>query len=162
MITIETRPVRFGELSQKAKQHARENWQELDDWWTHTCGDAASVGIEIKSFDIERGEIDGGLLRHTHADDSAKLILANHGKTCDTYQTALKFMASYVLVDHNEDDEDWGELSVGFNLCERFKKDILKEYLAMLKIELEYLESDKAIEESGALFNEDGEFETWG
>ena len=108
MITIETRPVRFGELSQKAKQHARENWQALDDWWTHTYGDAASVGIEIKSFDIERGEIDGGLLRHTHADDSAKLILANHGQTCDTYQTALKFMASYVLVDHNEDDEDWG------------------------------------------------------
>ena len=75
-------------------------------------------------------------------------------------EQALRFMAEFVLLDPDDDDA-WGYLSPSFNLVEQFLKDILKGYLAMLKTELEYCESDDYIIESGAMFNEDWEFQTW-
>lgn len=124
-----------------------ENWSEIPDkvkenifskhgdicvdygWWEFIYDDAESIGLKIKYFDIDGGRISGYLMYDAFI--TKKLILANHGKSCDTYQT----VKSYDLR-----RKDFSE--------SEFEHELLQDYLKILRKEYEYLASEEAIVET--------------
>ena len=156
----------FDQLSDSAKQKARDWWIECsmgDKWWDSTYEDAKMSGLEITGFDLDRSKHAEGKIENVSHKQCAKLILENHGDQCKTYNTALTFLAQYVLEETNTSaaDEGWGELAEGLqDLCDQFLKDILSNYADMLQSEYEYLASDKAANEALEIgcysFDEDG------
>ena len=173
MKTIETTVFEFGELNDKAKDKAREWFREcaLDhDWWDSTYEDAARVGLRITSFDLERnrhamGEFNciGG------ARQCAGLILAEHGKACETFKTATAWLADLAKLNAeieavDGDDETNCEWELWQDkrglLDDEFLQSILEDYSIILQHEMEYLLSDEQVDESitsnGYTFTEAG------
>jgi hypothetical protein len=140
MRTIRIKLYKFNELSESAKEKAIESLSDINvyhDWWQFIYEDAENIGLKITSFDLDRnrhaeGEFTG------YAIDTAKDILEEHGKDCETYKTAEKFMSDY----YNTLDEDIEELE------EEFLKSLLEDYSIMLQTECDYLMSEKAIIET--------------
>ena len=91
-VTIEVYP--FDELSEKAKQKAIAKYWDINvnyDWWEGIYEDASNVYIEITGFDLGRSqEID--LKLTVSPADTANAIIKQHGKDCDTYKAAKKFL----------------------------------------------------------------------
>ena len=152
----------WGELSASAKDHAREHWRDgqLDmDWFDEVYEDAANVGLKITGFDLGRGqEID--LKFEDCFQDVAEKILKEHGETCETYQVALTFLATYVLLSEEQKDDidQWGEIS-SCDFVGVFSKSIRKAYLDMLQTQYDYLQSDEACDQylETETFNENGD-----
>lgn len=167
--TVTTNIYTYDELSDDAKQRAREWYCEgaLDhEWWDCTYEDAENIGCKIESFDCDRGEID---LRATEYDETvATCILRDHGDSCDTYQTAVRYKkaleklrdAALAAPTEGHDDayylDEYEDEAGG-----EFIKELGQDYLVMLRKECEYLTSEEAVEESilanGYEFTEDGE-----
>lgn len=151
---------KFKELSKDAKQSAIEHYANgnLDyDWWDGIYEDAASMGLEITSFDLDRSKHAEGKFIWTEQ-KVASAILALHGEDCETYKTSAKFLATAVLFDQNDtEDENMDKWTA---LCEHFLKDILNNYADMLQSECDYLQSAEAITETILAndydFDEDG------
>lgn len=139
MRTIETTVYKFEELTEEAQQKAVENLYDinLDHWHESIYEDAKMIEIKIKSFDIDRGQIEVDSL------DSipriAELILENHGKECETYKIAEQYMKEH---DELGEDDDYDEID------NNFMNDIGEEYLSILKKEFEYKTSKEAIIET--------------
>ena len=154
---IETTVYSFNELSESAKEKARE-WHRngaLDyDWWQSTYDDAEQAGLKIKSFDLERnrhakGEFISG------AENCAWLIEKNHGDTCETYKTAKAFLAERDEAVNSAPKDENGELENERALDEKlddiesdFLKSILEDYSIILQKEYEWLLSDEQVDES--------------
>jgi len=159
----------FEELSDKAKQKAIDNLSSINvdyDWWDSVYEDANQVGITITSFDLDRN-------RHAESkicnpEETAELILENHGQECETYKTAQAFMNEYkplkAKFDRIEEINerfsnhhsklaykifDYGEKLENEidELKDDFKKSITEDYSINLQKEYEYLCSDEAIRE---------------
>ena len=140
MRTIRTKIYKFSELSKEAQQKAIENLSGINvdyDWWQSIYEDAENVGLKITSFDLDRNRHAKGKFTG-YAIDTAKDILEEHGKDCETYKTAEKFMSDY----DNTLDEDIEELE------EDFLKSLLEDYSIMLQKECEYLQTEEAIKET--------------
>jgi len=143
MRTIQVELYQFNELSEDAKQKAIEQLGDIDyyDWWSSVYEDAETIGLKITSFDIYHRAIDGDLTEELPT--VVKLIFANHGKTTDTYQLAMRYKNK-----HGEDNE------------EEFRIALLQEYLSILDEEYNYLTSEEAIIETITVneyeFAEDG------
>lgn len=154
MKTIETIVYEYDELSEEAKEKARE-WCAKGiadyDWWDCVYYDAKEVGIEITGFDLYRYEITGKLL-----DDAvtvAEKIIKEHGPETETAITARAFLKDYALIPNaNEDAKE--------EAVEDFTHDILEDYRIILQREYdgmfdrEYLED--AIRANEYTFKEDG------
>jgi hypothetical protein len=159
---------KFDELSDRAKDRARDWWREGAlhyDWWDCTYEDAAQIGLKITGFDTGRScEIEGDFIGT--AEESADKILAEHGDRCDTWaeanaykKTLAEFMATA------EKDED-GELATYAleadkeDIDKEFLRALLEEYLSTLRKEEEYQLSDEVAEEmlvaNDYEFTEDG------
>lgn len=132
MTIVETQAYLFDELEEEAKEAARY-WFRTDypdyDWWECIYEDAANVGLKITSFELYRGgDIDG------HCTEEAKRVARNiymeHGLECRTWKTARSW-----LYQHEWDDD-------------QFTREILYDYLFMLRDEYEYLFSDEQVDES--------------
>lgn len=151
MRIIETKVYTFDELNDAAKERARERYREgaLDyDWWDFLYKDAGRIGLEITGFDLGgRKHIDGKLTRSVK--DVCQAIMQDHGKACDTYNLAAKWIA--LSEDEQEEKED------------EFREALLEEYLILLGHECEYLLSDECVDESircnGYTFTENGKRE---
>ncbi len=146
----------FDELSEDAKQVAREWWMELglDEWWDGTYEDAKNVGLKITSFDIDRGNcIEGDFTED--ACYTAHKIVDEHGDTCETFKTAEDFLKERDGIvdsapkDENGDFTDVYELDQKLDECEaEFLKSILEDYLINLRHEYEYQTSNESIDEN--------------
>src|SRR5580698_5929938 len=124
----------FEELSDAAKEKARNWFREgaLDyDWWEYLYEDAAAIGLKITTFDLDRHRHAKGNLTKS-VEDVCKLIMENHGKTCDTYELAMESK------DIDEEDEE---------AVKEFERALLEEYSIMLQHEYEYRLSDEAVDE---------------
>lgn len=156
MRTIEIKVYQFDELSEKAKENAREWWLHngLDDyWWESIYYDAEQVGLKITSFDLDRN-------RHAKgefilgADDVARNILSDHGEGCETYKTAQTFMEGCKALEERakmegkDGDEDYWFSDEISELENEFLKSIIEDYSIMLQNEYEYMCSDEYIDES--------------
>ena len=112
MRTIEVKILTFNELSEKAKENARDWWRDggLDyEWWDFIYDDAESIGIKISSFDLYRKEIDGEMI--LSAAEIAQNIFNQHGESCDTYKTAANFMELWQPVYNDYMDENGANFS---------------------------------------------------
>jgi len=146
----ETTVYQFDELSEKAKEKAREWYLDggLDyEWWDGVCEDAARVGLAIKGFDIDRGNSCKGDLT-TSPLESIEKILADHGKDCDTYKLAMLYKPQFEAIrrkeEASEDDfsGEWDELESEYTYALR------EEYLSMLRKEYEYLTSNACVDDT--------------
>jgi len=145
----------FDELSDESKKKAVENLSDCNvdyEWWESIYEDADRVSVEITGFDIDHGSLS---FKVHDEDDTAQRIVKEHGKTCDTYKLAKKFLKdraalvrkystapSRDVVDekyYHKFDIELDELNDGFT------SDLREEYLSMLRKEYEYLTSEAQI-----------------
>lgn len=129
MRTITMNVYSFGELSDEAKEKAIDAMRYAEvqhEWWEYVYYAAEMVGVNINEFDIDRAS-HCSIDFQQSPEFTAYEIVANHGKTCDTYGDAEAFIAG-------------GEL---YPIL--FKQNLSESYLAMLRREYEYLTSDKAV-----------------
>lgn len=157
----------FDELSERAKDTAREWYREgaLDyDWWDCIYDDAATVGLKITSFDLDRRRGVKGTLTMSLV-ESCKAILKEHGPDCDTYKLAGDFLRAYNALDNAKDeairamtDEDIDN-EKETDILEHFETDVedlrdqyvyalREEYASILQREYEYLLSDECVDET--------------
>ena len=162
-ITTETKVFTFDELSEKAKEVARHHAREIelsDEWWANVYEAAATIGLKLEGFDLDRGrEIHGELTEHVGP--CITLIHANHGKDCDTYKLADKYQARLTAAVLGETD-DWQELRESGNasdFADGFRRELLECYWHMLDRERDYLRSDEYVDER---LRDDREFEVDG
>lgn len=156
--TIHTVVYLFHELSNKAKDKARQWWREVgtdNDWWEQVYEDAEQVGIKIIGFDIGRGQCIDTQIHD--ADNTAALILENHGEGCDTYQAARKYWDA-VKAANDADQEDICDVLA--DLRSDFIGEVERCYLKFLHEQYEYEMSDENIAENieaqGYTFTADG------
>ena len=161
MKEIVTKVFEFDELDDAAKDKAREWYREgaIDhDWWENTFEDASRIGLRITSFDLGRGEnITGEFKYFDQARQCASLIMSEHGLNCRTFKTAESFLSAMKALDEeiakadgdNEESPDYevwqdkrGELE------EEFLRSLLRDYLHILRDEMEFLMSDEQVDES--------------
>lgn len=136
----------FNELSDEAKEKARAWWREgaLDhDWWDSIYEDAATIGLKITAFDLDRNRHAAG--RFTEfAQTVAANIMQNHGDTCETFKTAAQFVMDRAAINLSADDADC-KLET---LEAEFERSILEDYSIILQKEYEYLLSDEQVDEA--------------
>lgn len=151
--TIRTKLYKFNELSEEAKQKAIEEYYDINvmfEWWESTYDDAESIGLKITGFDIDRGSYCKGEFKLS-AYEVAANIIRDHGEVCETYKTAQTFLDSVNAVEPTE-GEEYGEgqeyEDKMMELEDEFLKNILENYLTMLRDEYEYLQSKEAIIET--------------
>ncbi len=140
MKTIETKVYTFDELSDKAKDTARDWAREhvYDyDWWDSIYMDAETIGLKLKSFDLDRSRHATGSLM-IDARDCADRIMKEHGNMTETYKTAALFLKD---IKRTRDDCTLEEV------CEEFLKELLEDYSLMLQHESEYMVSDEHIDD---------------
>lgn len=141
----------YDELSDEAKEKARDWYRESssnDDWWGSTYEDAERIGLKITAFDIDRGSyVQAKFIKGAY--ECAKLILAKHGKECETYKTAQSYIQAVDKVyDLEKQDEDYNSDDDIYEIDKEFLKTIQKEYRIILQKEYEYINSDEYVEEN--------------
>ncbi len=150
MKTIETVAYDFNELSDKAKEKARQWWRESDYdsgqiAFDDTVEDARNVGLKITELETCRSTSDKGEFIDG-AFNCANAIIAQHGEACATYKTAKAFLAALdalPVVNSEEartDDADGAEYE--------FLRALLKDYRKMSQAQYEEMQSDAYIDET--------------
>ena len=153
--TVTTKVYLFDELSVDVKQTAIEKMYDINidcEWWDSTFEDAKLIGFEIIEFDIDRGSYCRGKWTED-AEDTAQLILKEHGKTCETYKDATNFLehlrtAAIRRLAIASDDIEFNETKEYIDLCKDFQWIICEDYRIMLQKEYEYLTGEEAIIET--------------
>jgi len=159
--TIHTDVFAFDDLDDKAKDVARDWYREgsLDyDWWDPTYEDAETIGLRIKSFELDRGRHATGEFKYFGgAEQCAGLILENHGEDCETYKTAKQYLADLAKLNTEIEAVDGDdETNVEYELWQdkrgelndEFLNSLLEDYSIMLQHEYEYLLSDEAVDDA--------------
>lgn len=163
----------FSELSEEAQEKAIKRHYGINvyyDWYNHIYDDANRIGLKLTGFGTDRDKHANGEFIDSPYDVAQKII-AEHGDTCDTYQTAQDYISDWnSLVEKYSDGIDKDVVTEGNEyefdqwadqLEEDFLKDLLSDYANMLQKESDRLMSDEAIKETlidnEYEFTEDGE-----
>jgi hypothetical protein len=141
----------FDELDEKGKEKALRNLSgnnvELFDWWESVYDDAEEAGIKIKEFDIDREQIIKGDFLMS-AVDVAQKIVNDHGPDCETHKTAKNYLKEREKIAVVEFEDGEIDESIYEDIDEEFKREILEDYLIMLRKEYEYQTSEEAVIET--------------
>ena len=141
MKIIETKVYTFDELSDSAKEKAREWYRNncLDyEWWDLIYNEATSLFLKLTTFGLDRDRHAEGVFTNG-ALECANAIESQHGESCETFKTAKAFLAARGgIVDAAKLDD-----------CDtEFLASLLEDYAIILQKEYEYLLSDEAVDES--------------
>lgn len=161
MKTITITVYEFNELSDKAKEKARDWYRESMSleyqWaWQQTKEYAEQVGLELENYatDSYNRVIDMNGSFTISALEAMELIFKNHGEACDTFKTALAFEAALDALEElpPETAPDYREkesrLCTSVDAIESdFLTAILKDYSAILQADFNYRESNEGIDE---------------
>jgi hypothetical protein len=156
MKIIETKVYNFDELPKDIQQKVLEKNAYINvsyDWWEFTYEDAERIGLKIKGFDIDRGNYCEGEFTLS-ANEVAQNIFNEHGKDCETFKTATKFMEEWQPVFNEYMDENSEKFESRESedklqdLEDEFLKDICEDYKIILRNEYEYQTSEEAIIET--------------
>jgi len=114
-------------------------------WWRDIFEDAKTVGLEIIGFDLRYPGSTGKFINS--GIECAHLIRENHGESCGTYKTAIKYLDKYhkLIQQGHDPDNDFKEFE---DIDREFLDDILRDYRALLKKEYEHLVSIENLEET--------------
>jgi hypothetical protein len=146
---------KFEELSEGAQQEAIERLSDINidyEWWEYVYEDAERIGLKITSFDIDRGSYCKGKLTES-AEGVAKNILSEHGKDCESYETAagylkeLEELREKTRLNDSEYEEGYDDLDTE-DIDAEFLRSLLEDYRIILTHEYEYLTSREAIKET--------------
>jgi hypothetical protein len=146
MRIIETKVYQFQELDKQTKDKVIDKYRymgvESDMWWEFIIDDLDSVGILLKSFDIDRGSY--AKINIDYMYETCELIIKWHGEICETYKIAERYIKEYKYIQyHIKDEEDLDEKLD--KLDEEYQKEFSEEVLSMLRKEFEHLTSDEYI-----------------
>lgn len=173
MKTIEINLYKFDELTPEAQNVAIVKNYDINfrfDWWDVISEHAKECGLNLKSFDIGRGNY--CRLEFIYcADETAEKILKNIGEQSDLFRLATDYkkevsdlVTKYsdgVNTDIVAEDNQYEFDKEVADIEDEFLTELEKEYLSMLIAEDEYLSSDEAIKETLLIneydFTEDGE-----
>jgi hypothetical protein len=160
MRTVRTKVYKFDELQPEAKNKAIQQFSDINvdyEWWNFTYEDADNIGLKIKGFDIDRGSYCKGEFVDS-AYYVANKIKENHGETCETYKTAIAFIAEWdalvskysdgVTTDKVAEDNEYDFDNEAEDLESEFLKSICEDYRIILSKEYDYLTSEEAIIET--------------
>lgn len=156
MKTIEVKVYQFAELSDKAKDKAISELSDINvnyDWWDSIYEDAATIGLKITRFDLDRSRHANGEFTLA-ANEVAQNIFNEHGETCETFKTAETFMEEWQPIFNNymdenhEDYESYESEQKMQDIEDEFLKSLCEDYSIMLQNEYEYLTSEESIIES--------------
>jgi len=155
----------FDELTELAKEKAVNNLRDINidyEWWKNVYYDANQVGITINSFDLDRN-------RHAttticNPDETAELIIENHGPDCETFKTAKSFLDEIKPLKEKFDKAETIYNNYKYRKClsdlmckleyelddltRDFTKSITEDYSLILQREYEYLYSNEAVIET--------------
>jgi len=156
MKTIEIQLYKFDELSEAAQETAIFNQSDINvdyDWWDSVYEDAKNVGLVIDGFVLDYGKINATF--ENGGEDTARAIIAEHGKECDTYKLAEQYLSAKAEILTNMEDIIDDENSYSYELegdmeqlSDDFLVDLKGEYLSILQKEFEYLTSKEQIIET--------------
>ena len=142
MRTIETKVYLFNELDDQTQEKAIQNNYHIavqDDWHDFIKYDLKEIGIELRSFDVDRGSF-----AEIHIDyffETCEKIIETHGENCETYKIAKRYIKEYNSIQHlNDDDDDDFDLDY---LDEEYQKEFSEEVLSMLRKEYEHMTSEE-------------------
>lgn len=137
----------YDELPTEAAKEKARDWflkaSRYDEWWENVYEDAKTIGLKITGFNIGRANsITGDLLES--AVKVSMYILDGHGKECNTFKTAERYRDALADLGAKEDtsDRDFDDAD------EQFKKELLEDYLHMLRQEYKYQTSRETVEEN--------------
>ena len=151
MRTIRTKVFKFDELTTEGQEKAMENLSDINidfEWWKPVYEDAERIGLKITGFDIDRGSYCKGEIIGT-SEETARLIMSEHGKDCETVKTAKEFLVQLEAYQAKADGDQDGDFETEIEeLEEDFLKSICEDYRIMLQKEFEYQTSEEAIIET--------------
>ena len=160
MKTVTINIYQFSELTDEAKENAIKELYDINvdsDWWDSTYEDAAQINLKIKGFDIDRGSYVKAEFIES-ANNTAELIIMNHGESCETYKTAKSFLQDYnelvakysdgVKTDRVTEDNEYDFDNEADDLENDFLQSISEDYRIILSNEYDYLTSEKSIIET--------------
>jgi hypothetical protein len=146
---------KFDELSDKAKDRARDWWRHSGlehDWWDSIYEDAERVGVKITGFDTGRSwDITGDFIGTP--EETANKILAEHGEDADTAAEARHYLKTVAEFMASAEKDEYGELASYAleadldDIITEFRRALLQGYLVMLRDELEYQYSEECVDE---------------
>ena len=156
MRTVRTKIYKFNELSNEAKQKAIEKYRNTDygDYqiaWDNTKEDAHEIGLkitELSEYKNNKGEF------LFSAAEIAQNIFNNHGKMCETYKTAEKFISEWQPIFNNYMDEKHEDYESNESentlqeLEDYFLHSLLEDYRSMYFNDIEHQNSDEYISET--------------
>jgi len=159
--TVTTEVYKFDELADDVKAKALDacrSYSVQGDWWDATYEDAATIGIKITSFDLDRSRHATGTLTMSLAESIAS-VLENHGETCETHKTATNHEAQRVAQQNIINTAPSYDTEAGYKIIEdadakldeietEYLCEMVENYSIMLQKESEYLQSDEAVQEN--------------
>lgn len=159
-IIEETTVYLFEELPEEAQQKALENLWDINvdfDWWQFIYEDAECIGLKITEFDLDRNRyVKGDFL--WSALECAHKIINEHGRQCDTWNTANDYLISRdklveKYADPKQPDKVHEDSEYEFDLeCDdldrEFLHSLLEDYSIILQKEYEWLTNEEQIKET--------------
>lgn len=153
----------YDELPEASKKRALAKHFDINvdhSWWETVYEDAAVIGLQLTSFDLDfNRHAEGKLL--TSVPDVIDLILFHHGESCDTYKLALESKESYRRIasswlwkTRKEDSsnrytiEDFQDTHEYDRLERNFLRMLLDEYALILQREYDDRTSEERIIET--------------
>ena len=146
----------FDELSESAKETARNWFRDGMEYFIGSTEDAEQIGLNITEYDIYHQSIKGKFTQS--AMSTMWAIEREHGEDCETYRTAQQFKTAWAeLVKKHSDgintdivteDNQYEFDQEADELEEEFLRELLEDYLVMIRKDYEYQESDEWIDEN--------------
>ena len=155
MKTITTTVFTFDELDEDAKETARDWFRQgiYDfDWYDSIYEDAKQVGLIITAFEPDR-YCEANFAES--AEETAHLIVDNHGDMCETYKTSDEYLKSRDIIINEAPRDDDGEFESVLRLDDdldeldsEYLKSLCEDYRIMLRQEYEYMSSDECVDDN--------------
>lgn len=146
MKTINVNVYQYSELSDKAKENARDWYQRGDTFdfeWDSMKEDAKNIGLSLTEWEY-CCSINGDFIGSGR--ECAEKIIKEHGKTCETYKTAKSFLVELKKAD--KEYEKTGPEAKKEEVEAEFLKSLLEDYRIMTDKQFEYTQSEEAIAET--------------
>ena len=146
----------FAELSDKAKETARDNWRQhaLDyEWYDYIYDDAQNIGLKITEFDLDRNRHAAGKFILSAFCVAGKII-KEHGEDCETFTTAAAFLKEYNSFMGKAEKDEYGELATYAlegaleEIESEFLSSLLEDYSSILQKECDWHLEDDQIDDS--------------
>ena len=142
MRTIETKVYLFNELDDQTQEKVIQDNYGIaiqDDWHDLIKYDLKEIGIELRSFDVDRGSF-----AEIHIDnffETCEKIIETHGENCETYKIAKRYIDVYNSIQEKDGEyDDFIDLDY---LDEEYQNRFSEEALSILRAEYEHITSEE-------------------